>query len=300
MKKFLAIAMAAVLSLSLAACGGAASSTASSAASSEAASTGASSEAASASTTAYDYSSYTGETIEAIKAKGKLVLGTEAQYAPFEFKDMDANFVGCDIWLAQQVADALGVELEVMDMAFDGIIPAVKSNQVDIGIAAFTVDEERAKEIDFTDMYQKDEQMLIVKKGNEEVYTTKESLAGQQVGAQRGTTQSKLIQSALPDSTLFEWDKWPSLVMEVANGSIAAIVVDGAVGQNLIATNDGIAQANFTFSEEEASFGKAAVVAKGKDDLKELVNAVIANVTSDGSFDAAYDEAVALSESMGV
>ena len=64
MKKFLAIAMAAVLSLSLAACGGAASSTASSAASSEAASTGASSEAASASTTAYDYSSYTGETIE--------------------------------------------------------------------------------------------------------------------------------------------------------------------------------------------------------------------------------------------
>ena len=95
MKKFLAIAMAAVLSLSLAACGGASSSTASSAAaSSEAASTAASSEAASASTTAYDYSSYTGETIDAIKAAGKLVVGTEAQYAPFEFKDLDANFVG--------------------------------------------------------------------------------------------------------------------------------------------------------------------------------------------------------------
>lgn len=289
MKKFLAIAMAAVLSLSLAACGGASSSTASSAA--------ASSEAAS---TAYDYSSYTGETIDAIKAKGKLVLGTEAQYAPFEFKDLDANFVGCDIWLAQQIADALGVELEVMDMAFDGIIPAVKSNQVDIGIAAFTVDEERAKEIDFTDMYQKDEQMLIVKKGNEEVYTTKESLAGQQVGAQRGTIQSKLIQSALPDSTLFELDKWPTLAMEVANGNIAAIVVDGAVGESLIATNDGIVQANFTFSAEEANFGKAAVVAKGKDDLKELVNAVIANVTADGSFQAAYDEAVELAGTLGV
>ena len=286
MKKFLAIAMAAVLSLSLAACGGASSST-----SSEAASTAASSEAASASTTAYDYSSYTGETIDAIKAAGKLVVGTEAQYAPFEFKDLDANFVGCDMWLAQ---------LEVMDMAFDGIIPAVKSNQVDIGIAAFTVDEERAKEIDFTDMYQKDEQMLIVKKGNEEVYTTKESLAGQQVGAQRGTIQSKLIQSALPDSTLFELDKWPTLAMEVANGNIAAIVVDGAVGESLIATNDGIAQANFTFSAEEANFGKAAVVAKGKDDLKELVNAVIANVTADGSFQAAYDEAVELAGTLGV
>lgn len=291
MKKFLAIAMAAVLSLSLAACGGASSSTASSAAAS-------SSEAVS--TAAYDYSSYTGETIEAIKAKGKLVVGTEAQYAPFEFKDLNANFVGCDMWLAQQIADALGVELEVMDMAFDGIIPAVKSNQVDIGIAAFTVDEERAKEIDFTDMYQKDEQMLIVKKGNEEVYTTKESLAGQQVGAQRGTTQSKLIQSALPDSKLFELDKWPALAMEVANGNIAAIVVDGAVGEGLVANNPGIAQANFTFSQEEANFGKAAVLAKGKEDLKELVNAVIANVTADGSFQAAYDEAVELSQSMGI
>ena len=305
MKKFFAIAMAAVMGLSLAACGGAAPSTASStAASSEAAApsqaASAASEGSDAASTAYDYSSYTGETIDAIKAAGKLVVGTEAQYAPFEFKDLNANFVGCDMWLAQQIADALGVELEVMDMAFDGIIPAVKSNQVDIGIAAFTVDEERAKEIDFTDMYQKDEQMLIVKKGNEEVYTTKESLAGQQVGAQRGTTQSKLIQSALPDSELFELDKWPTLAMEVANGNIAAIVVDGAVGESLISTNDGIAQANFAFSAEEANFGKAAVVAKGKDDLKELVNAVIANVTADGSFQAAYDEAVELAGTLGV
>lgn len=301
MKKFLAIAMAAVLSLSLAACGGASSSTASSAAaSSEAASTGASSQAASASTAAYDYSSYTGETIDAIKAAGKLVVGTEAQYAPFEFKDLNANFVGCDMWLAQQIADALGVELEVMDMAFDGIIPAVKSGQVDMGIAAFTVTEERAEEIDFSDVYQRDEQMLIVKKGNEDVYTTKESLAGLQVGAQRGTVQSQLIQSALPESVLFELDKWPTLAMEVANGNIAGIVVDGAVGNDLINSNDGIAQANFAFSADEANFGKAAVVAKGKDDLKELVNAVIANVVADGSFDAAYDEAVALSESMGV
>lgn len=309
MKKFLAIAMAAVLSLSLAACGGASSSTASStstAASSEAASTGASSEAAgdssaaSASTAAYDYSSYTGENIDAIKAAGKLVVGTEAQYAPFEFKDLDANFVGCDMWLAQQIADALGVELEVMDMAFDGIIPAVKSGQVDLGIAAFTVTEERAQEIDFSDVYQRDEQMLIVKKGNEDVYTTKESLAGQQIGAQRGTVQSQLIQSALPESTLFELDKWPTLAMEVANGNIAAIVVDGAVGNDLIASNDGIAQANFAFSADEANFGKAAVMAKGKDDLKALVNAVVANVVADGSFDAAYEEAVELSASMGI
>ena len=83
--------------------------------------------------------------LDSIKAKGKLVVGTEAQYAPYEFKDLDANFVGCDMWLAQQIADAIGVELEVVDMAFDGIIPAVQSGQVDLGIAAFTKTPERAE-----------------------------------------------------------------------------------------------------------------------------------------------------------
>ena len=101
-----------------------------------------------------------------IKAKGKLVVGTEAQYAPYEFKDLDANFAGCDIWLAQQIADSLGVELEVVDMAFDGIIPAVKSGQVDIGIAAFTKTPERAEEIDFTNLYETSAQLLIVKTGD--------------------------------------------------------------------------------------------------------------------------------------
>ncbi len=302
MKKVLSLLMAGMMAFSLAACGGA-SSTASSAAGStpaSAAASGGASSAPAASTASYDYSSYTGETIDAIKAKGKLVVGTEAQYAPFEFKDLDSNFVGCDMWLAQQIADALCVELEVMDMAFDGIIPAIKSNQVDIGIAAFTVDEERAKEIDFSDVYQKDQQVLLVKAGDEDTYTTKESLAGLQVGAQRGTVQSKLIQAALPDSELFELDKWPALALEVINGNIAGIVVDGAVADGLIQNNEGLAKANFVFGEEADNLGKAAVLPQSSDDLKELVNAVIANVTADGSFEAAYDEAVALSKSMGI
>ena len=78
-----------------------------------------------------------GPVMTKIKASGKLVVGTEAQYAPYEFKDLNANFVGCDMFLAQKIADALGVELEIVDMSFDGIIPAVQAGQVDLGIAAY-------------------------------------------------------------------------------------------------------------------------------------------------------------------
>ena len=239
--------------------------------------------------------------LEQIKAKGKVVVGTEAQYAPYEFKDLDANFAGCDMWLAQQIADSLGVELEVVDMAFDGIIPAVQSGQVDLGIAAFTNTPERAEEIDFSDLYETSAQLLIVKAGNADTYSTKESLVGLKVGAQKGTIQSQLIQSALPESELFELEKYPSLALEVQNGNIAGLVVDQAVGEALVASSNGALEvSNFTFTAEEASFGKSVVIAKGNEDLVEAVNEVINKVTADGSYQKAYDEAVELAASLGL
>ena len=239
--------------------------------------------------------------LEKVKTSGKLVVGTEAQYAPYEFKDLNASFAGCDMWLAQQIADHLGVELEVVDMSFDGIIPAVKSGQVDLGIAAFTKTPERAEEIDFSDLYEKSAQLLIVKSGNADLYSTKESLAGQKVGAQKGTIQSQLIQTALPDSELFELEKYPALALEVQNGNIAGLVVDQAVGESLIATsNGGLEVSNFAFTSEEAAFGKAVVAAKGSEDLLAEVNTVINQVVNDGSYLKAYDEAVELAASMGL
>ena len=239
--------------------------------------------------------------LEQIKAKGKVVVGTEAQYAPYEFKDLDANFVGCDMWLAQQIADSLGVELEIVDMSFAGIIPAVQSGQVDLGIAAFTNTPERAEEIDFSDLYETSAQLLIVKTGNADTYSTKEALAGQKVGAQKGTIQSQLIQSALPDSELFELEKYPALALEVQNGNIAGLVVDQAVGESLVANSNGeLEVSNFEFSAEEASFGKSVVIAKGNEDLVAAVNEVVNKVTSDGSYQAAYDEAVALAATLGM
>ena len=246
-------------------------------------------------------SSGDGPVLAKIKAAGKLVVGTEAQYAPYEFKDLDANFVGCDMFLAQKIADALGVELEIVDMSFDGIIPAVQAGQVDLGIAAFTNTPERAQVIDFSALYETSMQYLVVAADKVDVYNTKESLAGQKVGAQKGTIQSQLITNALPDSQLFELDKYPELALEVSNGNIAGLVVDSAVGDSIVANSNGaLAVSSFQFSAEEASFGKSVVVAKGNGDLVAVVNDVIAAVLADGSYQAAYDEAVALAAKLGL
>ena len=188
----------------------------------------------------------------------------------------------------------------ICPLTASSIIPAIGS-KYDLGIAAFTKTPERAEEIDFSDLYEKSAQLLIVKAGNADLYSTKESLAGQKVGAQKGTIQSQLIQTALPDSELFELEKYPALALEVQNGNIAGLVVDQAVGESLIATsNGGLEVSNFAFTSEEASFGKAVVAAKGSEDLLAEVNTVINQVVNDGSYLKAYDEAVELAASMGL
>jgi len=241
-----------------------------------------------------------GPVMDKITAAGKIVMGTEATYPPYEYLDDNAQFTGCDIWLAQQIADALGVELEIIDMGFDGIIPAVSSGQVDLGIAAFTKTPERAEVIDFSDLYEVSAQLLIVKTGNADLYSTKEAMAGLQVGAQLGTIQSQLVEKALPDSTLFELPTYPELALETINGNIVGFVVDSAVGLSMVASSDGALEAsNFAFTAEEASFGKAAVIAKGNEDFVAAVNEVINKVINDGSYQAAYDAAVADSGSTG-
>ena len=120
------------------------------------------------------YAGGTSETtsaLEKIKKAGKLVVATEAQYAPYEFKDANANIVGCDMFLASQIASSLGVKLEIVDMSFDGIIPAVQSGQVDLGIAAFTNTPERAEVIDFSNIYEESLQYLVVASENKEKYS---------------------------------------------------------------------------------------------------------------------------------
>ena len=173
--------------------------------------------------------------------------------------------------------------------------------RLNLGIAAFTNTPERAEEIDFSDLYETSAQLLIVKAGNADTYSTKESLVGLKVGAQKGTIQSQLIQSALPESELFELEKYPALALEVQNGNIAGLVVDQAVGEALVASSNGALEvSNFTFTAEEASFGKSVVIAKGNEDLVAVVNEVINKVTADGSYQKAYDEAVELAASLGL
>ena len=89
-------------------------------------------------------------------------MATNAEFPPYEFYDGD-KIVGIDAEIAQAIADELGMELKIEDMAFDSIIPAISTGKVDIGAAGFTVTEERKKNVNFTDTYTTSKQVIIVK-----------------------------------------------------------------------------------------------------------------------------------------
>ena len=100
---------------------------------------------------------------EEAAAGGTILMATNAEFEPWEYHDGEA-IVGIDVDIAQAICDKLGYELEVSDMEFDAILPAVQSGKADFGAAGMTVNEERLESVDFTDTYANASQVVIVKK----------------------------------------------------------------------------------------------------------------------------------------
>ena len=122
-----------------------------------------------------------GETVQ----EGKLIMATNAEFPPYEFYEGD-KVVGIDAEISAAIAEKLGLELQIEDMAFDAIITSVTSGKADIGAAGMTVTEDRKKNVAFTDTYATASQVVIVKEGSD--IKTPDDLTGKTIGVQLGTT----------------------------------------------------------------------------------------------------------------
>lgn len=101
--------------------------------------------------------------LEAPQGAQKLVVGTNAEFAPFEYMADDGSIVGYDIEIAKEIARQLGYELVIENMNFDSLIAALNSGKVDLVIAGMTANEERKQEVDFSENYYEAAQVIIVK-----------------------------------------------------------------------------------------------------------------------------------------
>ena len=241
-----------------------------------------------------------GDKLQQIKDSGKLVLATSADYSPYEFHAMvdgKDTIVGFDVSIAKAIADEIGVELEVMDMDFDGLLGALNADKADIVLACMTPDEERVKNADFSELYYEDKNVVIVRKDEEDKIKSDEDLKNINVGVQRGSTQERFVVDTLGSTNYKSLTKIPDLMLELQNGNIDTIVT----GKNVAAINvqnyDNVAIGNSNVGENcEESGAVALKKSDGNDSLVELINKVIKKLQDEGKVDEYMQEAIKLAD----
>ena len=140
------------------------------------------------------------DVLTTIKENKKITLATSPDYPPFEFlisENGQSKIVGFDIELAKEIAKKIGVELEIKQMDFDALIPALKSGQVDMVITGMSPNEERKKSVDFSDIYFEGKNAVLVEEKNAKNFTDEQSLKDKKIGVQKGSTQEVYVKDVL-------------------------------------------------------------------------------------------------------
>ena len=280
MKKLTALLLGTAMVLSLAACGGSASTASSEAASSEAASSeetseAASSEAASESTDAAELTTVTA---------GKLTMSTNAAFPPYEMTADDGSFEGIDIEVAAAIADKLGLELQVDDMDFDAALLAAQNGKSDMVMAGVTVTDERQKVMDFSDTYAEGIQSVIVPEDSD--IASVDDLAGKTIGTQRGTTGYIYCTDDFGEDSVVAYDNGLTAVQALNNGQVDAVVIDNAPAKEFVAANTGLKILDTAYAQEDYAIG----VAKGNTALLDAINGALEELQADGTLQSIVDK----------
>lgn len=234
--------------------------------------------------------------LDDILAAGKIVVGTEATFAPYEFyytnpETGEEELAGFEMDLARGLAAELGVELEVRDLAFSGLITALRTGELDCVISGMAVKPDRAEVVDFSTPYYVGEQVMIVREEDIGKYKTAEDFVGLKIGAQLGSLQQGVAEEQFAQSETLLLDKVPLLMLELKQGNIEGVICTDVVGKSYMTVYDGLAVSEVPI--DYTSSGVAVAVNKGDNArLLEAINAYIEKVTTNGEFDAWYERAM--------
>ena len=237
--------------------------------------------------------------LEQIKKNKKLVVATSPDYPPFEFmvsENGKSKIVGADIDLAQKIADKLGVELELKAMNFDALVPALQAGKVDMVITGMTPNEKRKKAVDFSDIYFKGENAVIVNAKDAGKFTSEDQLKKAKLGVQKGSTQETYVKDNLKVTNYKALVAVPDLIADMKNGNIDAVVLNSKVAGINVTKYDGIKVVeNLKLTSGGDEEAMAVAIKKGDNaDLIKLTNEVIKGLQDSGEYDKILANAVDL------
>lgn len=260
MKKFLAMALAAVMVLGVAGCGS-------------------SSDEKTEENT--ENTEQTGETTEG--TDGVIKMGVSADFPPFEsYADDAVTFVGFDIDLMQEICNRLGMELQIKDMNFDAIVTAVQTGKLDVGVSGITITDERKESVAFSDPYFVASQSILVQKDSP--ITSYEDLVNGDytAGVQLGTT-GDIMASEKISGRVSQYEKYGDALAALLAGKNDCMVLDTGVADAFATANDLVVVGTFGEATDSENYGIA--IAKENTELLEKVNGALAEMKEDGFID---------------
>ncbi|MCU0849764.1 MAG: basic amino acid ABC transporter substrate-binding protein [Candidatus Thermoplasmatota archaeon] len=213
--------------------------------------------------------------------ENKIIIGTSADFPPFEFKAANQTIVGFDIDLIKKILTDQGYTVEVQDIGFDSLIPSLQTDKIDVIAAAMTITDERLLEVDFSNPYYDANQAVLVKVDSGVNITKIQDLKNYTIGAQTGTTGWAWVNDTLVATGNLSEDKFRSYELYtdavadliIGPSRVGAVVIDSPVAQAFAKSGDVRIVLNITTNE---NYGFA--VKKGNTELLAKINTGLAGV----------------------
>lgn len=232
-----------------------------------------------------------------IKESGKITIGMSVDYAPYEFfvmEDGKKKMVGMDVDMMNEIAKDLGVEVEVQEMEFSTICDSVRNGIIDLGVSGLSPDAKRSEIVDFSDIYFKAEQGILINKNSTSSIKNLKDLEGKKVGAQNGSIQAKIAQG-IKDADIKLLPEVPTLIQDLIAGNLDAVIVELPVADIQASVNETLAVAEEKIADTSGG-GSAIALPKGETELLAEVNKSIKRLLDEGKLDEFYKKAVELSK----
>ena len=213
------------------------------------------------------------------KNDDKLVMVTEAGFAPYEYHDSN-GIVGVDVDIAREIAASMGKELEIKDVAFDSLINELNSGKADFAAAGMSISEERKKEVDFSIEYVSSKQVIVVRKDYNKIKSVND-LNGKTISVQLGSVADSYVSKNYKNSKIIRQKKFLSAAEDVKAKKADCIVMDELPAKELVKNNS-----ELTILSIELFTDKYAIaVKKGNTELLNKINEVLEKLIEEGKIE---------------
>ncbi len=217
--------------------------------------------------------------------RGTMIVGTSADYPPYESVDEAGNFVGFDMDLIREVGSRMGVAVEIKDMAFDALIAAVQEKKVDAVIAAMQYSPERDEKVDFSVPYHYQKDAFLVSGNSEIAMASPMDAGGHSIGVQTGTLQEKwamdnlVATGQMTEDQLFRYERVDQGALDVAAGRVDILFINADPAKEM-ADKMGLKLALVT--SETVVGGQSVAVPDGETGFKAELDRIITELQNEG------------------